>query len=294
MNITADGKIRRKRAARPDVLRGAGVLALAVGLSLAAAVALHAAVGCDLNDPDRDVKRLFPQSTGYKTLYVSIAKKGGDALLKEVQARLGDSFKGLYETADVPYTMYEIYKGQDIIGYIHGVNQKGTYGGLQVFLALDREGVIRGFYFQKLTSKAARPFREPAFASQFIGLSLKDFSRYDVVTGREEPVGPVSRIKNPDPESEKDFRATLRATKKNLILVDEFLLGNKYLKYTERTRGDVPEKTLSATRARSLALWVRGAERSQSGIPRRGIPRFSEGLPPCPRPQYEDEDGSER
>lgn len=131
--------------------------------------------------------------------------------------------------------MYEIYKGQDIIGYIHGVNQKGTYGGLQVFLALDREGVIRGFYFQKLTSKAARPFREPAFASQFIGLSLKDFSRYDVVTGREEPAGPVSRIKNPDPESEKDFRATLRATKKNLILVDEFLLGNKYLKKSERT-----------------------------------------------------------
>ena len=229
MSITTGGMIRRARTGRPGAVHGAGVLALAVGLSLAAAALLYAAVGCDLNDPDRDVKRLFPESTGYKTLYVSIAKKGGEALLKEVEGRLGDTFKGLFETADVPYTMYEIYKGQDLVGYIHGVNQKGTYGGLQVFLALDREGVIRGFYYQKLTSKAARPFREPAFGNQFIGLSLKDFSRYDVVTGKEEPAGPVSRIKNPDPESEQDFRATLRATKKNLILVDEFLLGNKNL-----------------------------------------------------------------
>ena len=210
-----------------------GLLGLAAaGLILgAAALTLYAAVGCDLNDPDRDVKRLFPNSTGFKTLYVSVAKKGGDELLRKIEARLGDPFKGLFETSDVPYTMYEIYKGADLIGYIHGVNQKGTYGGLQVFLALDLKGVIRGFYFQKLTSRAAKAFREPAFGNQFLGLSLEDFYDYDVVSGKEEPPGPVSRIKNPDPASEKDFRAALRATKKNLILTDEFLLGNPHLKF---------------------------------------------------------------
>jgi hypothetical protein len=208
-------------------IQRAGLVLLSI---LALATAARAAVGCDLNDPDRDVKRLFPDSTGYRTLYVSIARKGGDALLKEIEARLGDRFKGLFETADVPYTMYEVYKGQELIGYIHGVNQKGTYGGIQVFLALDKDGVIRGFYFQKLTSKSAKAFRDAAFGKQFLGLSLKDFYRYDVVTGRENPPGPISRIKNPDPDSDQDFRAALRATKKNLILADEFLLGNRYLK----------------------------------------------------------------
>ncbi len=214
-------------AARP---RKALILAAAGIVCSAAALSLYAAVGCDLNDPDRDVRRLFPGSTGYKTLYVSISKKGGDDLLKKIEARLGDRFTGLFETADVPYTMYEVYRGADLVGFIHGVNQKGTYGGLQVFLALDLKGVIKAFYIQKLTSKAAKAFRDPAFGSQFVGLSLEDFYKYDVVSGREEPPGPVSRIKDPDPAAEKDFRSILRATKKNLILVDEFLLDNAHLK----------------------------------------------------------------
>jgi len=206
---------------------------------LAAAAALYAAVGCDLNDPDRDVKRLFPESTGYKTLYVSIARKGGDALLREIERRLGDTFKGLFETADVPYTMYEIYKGDRLIGYIHGVNQKGQYGGIQVFLALDAEGTVRAFYFQKLTSRAAKLFREPAFGKQFEGLSLMDFYAYDVVSGKETPPGRLSGIRNPVPEAESDFRAALRAAKKNLILADEFLLGNMHLKYL-KSAGERP------------------------------------------------------
>ena len=228
--MSDEGGFQRRRAGLPGPGK-AMILAASLVLGAAVALSLYAAVGCDLNDPDRDVKRLFPGSTGYKTLYVSIAKKGGDELLRRIEARLGDTFRGLFETSDVPYTMYEIYKGPDLIGYIHGVNQKGTYGGLQVFLALDLQGVIRGFYFQKLTSRAAKAFREPAFGVQFIGLSLADFYNYDVVSGTEDPAGRVSRIKNPEPASEKDFRATLRATKKNLVLVDEFLLGNPHLKY---------------------------------------------------------------
>jgi hypothetical protein len=187
---------------------------------------LFAAVGCELTDPDRDVKRLFPESTGYKTLYVTIAQKGGDALLRRVEERLGDKFKGLYETADVPYTMYQVFKGKDLIGYIHGVNQKGQYGGVQVVLALDLEGNIRSFYFQKLTNQYAKLLRDPAFGRQFVGLNLKDFEDYDVVTGQAKPGSRIAAIKNPAPKAEVDFRAALRAAKKNLILCDEFLLSN--------------------------------------------------------------------
>jgi hypothetical protein len=212
-------------------MKGKAKLILAFLLLPLLILPLWAAVGCDLNDPDRDVKRLFPESTGYRTLYVSIKNKGGEKLLQEIEQRLGDRFKGLFETMDVPYTMYQIYRGETLVGYIHGVNQKGRYGGIQVFLAFDLEGNIKALYFQKLTSKQASLFRDQKFGQQFAGLNLKDFYNYDVVTGKELVPGKISRIVNPAADTESDFMAAMRAVKKNLILVDEFLLGNKSLKY---------------------------------------------------------------
>jgi hypothetical protein len=183
------------------------------------------AVGCDLNDPDRDVARLFPESTGYKTIYTSILKVGGEKLLATVEKRLGDKFKGIYETVDVPYTIYEIYGNKKKLGYIHGVNQKGQFGGIQVFLVLTLDGTIRGFYIQKMTSQYAGKLRDAKFGKQFIGLTGKDFDQYDVSAGKAS--GKVEAIRNPAPEAEEDFKAALRATKKNLILMDEFTGGYK-------------------------------------------------------------------
>jgi hypothetical protein len=178
------------------------------------------AVGCELNDPDRDVARLFPESTGYKTHYVSILNKGGDPLLAKIETRLGDKFRGIYETIDVPYTIYEIFTQKKRVGYIHGVNHKGQFGGIQVFLVMDLDGRIKGLYIQKMTSRYAGKLRDAAFGKQFAGLTFKDFELYDVVSHKAS--GKVEGIKNPAPEAESDFRAVLRAAKKNLILLDEF------------------------------------------------------------------------
>ena len=52
-------------------------------------------------------------------------------------------------------------------------------------------------------------------------LPSKISSRYDVVSGKSS--GKVEAIKNPAPEAEADFMAALRAAKKNLILMDEFV-----------------------------------------------------------------------
>ena len=192
-------------------------------LTLSAAVPASAAVGCDLNDPDRDVARLFPGSSGYRTFYASIDKRGGEPLLRKVEKRLGDRFHGIYETIDVPYTIYEVYSGKNKAGYIHGVNQKGQFGGIQVFVALDREGRIKSFSIQKMTSQWAKKLRDPKFGRQFVGLTLKDFEPYDPVAGKGP--GKTGELRNPAPEAETDFRAALRALKKNLVLMDEFVFS---------------------------------------------------------------------
>jgi hypothetical protein len=179
------------------------------------------AIGCDLNDPDREVKRFFPGSTGYKTVTLEVAKVGGQQLLNRIQERLRDKLHGLYEMIDVPYTRYEIYAKKKKIGYIHGVDQKGRYGAIEIFLVLDLNERIKAFYIQKMSGEYAGKFRDAEFAKQFVGLTLADFDQYNVITGKR--TGTVSEIKNPVPEAEQEFKYIMRGTKKNLILVNELI-----------------------------------------------------------------------
>jgi hypothetical protein len=183
--------------------------------------AAFGAVGCDLNDPDRDVARLFPGSTGYNAIYTSITTKGSDKLIDVVETRLGEKNHRDYWALYDSYTIYEILNGKNKIGYIHGVNQKGQFGGVQIFLVLDLTGTIKGFYIQKMTNQYAYQLRDAKFGKQFAGLTIKDFDQYDVVSGKS--TGKVAQIMNPAPEAKVDFTAILRATKKNLILMDVFV-----------------------------------------------------------------------
>ncbi len=186
-----------------------------------------AAIGCDLNDPDRDVPRLFPGSTGYNTNYVSFASSSGAKLLSKVEERLDRRYIPIYAPLNVPYTVYSVINGRKLIGYVHGVNQKGQYGGNQVFVSLDLNGKVKALYLQKISGKLAHRFRDPKFGRKFIGISMKDFDSYDPISGKG--TGRLAEIKNPAPEAETDFLSIMRALKKNLILMEEFgyLQGRK-------------------------------------------------------------------
>ena len=185
------------------------------------AVPARAATGCDLNSPDRDVPRLFPESSRYTSRYLSLRPDQ----LEHVVARLGEGFRAIYDPLDVPYTLYDIYGGNEKIGYIHGVNQKGQFGGIQVFVSLDTKGRIKSFYIQKITGPSVGEFRKASFGKQFVGISIKDFDTYDPVSGKGS--GKVAKIHNPAPDMETDFYGILRALKKNLVLMDELVYGNR-------------------------------------------------------------------
>lgn len=172
---------------------------------------LFAAVGCTLNDPDRDIKRIFPESTGYKTEFISIEEKGGKQLAEKIEEKLGSKLEPRYESLDVPYAYYTVLRGKEIIGYVHGVNEKGMYGGMQIILATDLDGKVVDFYYQKISSPVSKLFRAKSFYEQFIGITLTDFDKWN------------AKIKNVSEENEGDFKATIRGVKKNLILKKELL-----------------------------------------------------------------------
>ena len=180
-----------------------------------------AAVGCTLNNPDRDIKRLFPKATNYRTDFITIKDRGGKELAKEVEAKLKDKLEPRYEGIDVPYAYYTVLKKKQTIGYVHGINQRGTYGGMQLILATDPNGVIIDFYYQKISSPESKKFRDKKFTRNFKGLKLADFYKHDL----------TRKIKNPSEKGARDYLATLRGIRKNLILHDEFKLNNRYDKF---------------------------------------------------------------
>ena len=206
--------------------RTSGAITPVVIAALLAAHTATAAVGCTLNDPDRDIARIFPDAVGYETEFLSIAEHGADSLAAGIEARLGDALDPVYETIDVPYAYYTILgPGGAILGRVHGVNQRGTYGGMQIILATDPRGVIIDFYYQKLSSPEAARFRDQAFTGSFRGLSIRDFEREspdrrrEVVDVRQRPLDDIA---DPSEKSAEDFKATLRGITKSLILLDEF------------------------------------------------------------------------
>ena len=196
---------------------------------------IFGAVGCTLNNPDRDIRRLFRKATNYKTEFITIKERGGEELAKEIETKLKGKLEPRYESLDVPYAYYTVLDKKEVIGYVHGVNQKGMYGGLQLILATDPNGVVLDFYYQKLTSPERGKFRDKTFTKQFVGLTLAAFYTRDMTT----------KIKDPSDKSAEDYLATLRGVKKNLILHDEFKLHNKYDKvfYSEKGDGENDSKT---------------------------------------------------
>lgn len=179
----------------------------------------HAVTVCTLKDPDRDVRRFFPQATNYKSNRIVVGQAGGDAAIRDIEARLGDKLDPKYEGKDVEHTTYTVLKGKAVVGYVSGSNQKGEFGNLQIFVATDPDGKVLEVYYQRIVSPHAKELNAKTFTTQFKGLTLADFYR-------NTPA--VESLKAPSPKSAKDFAATVRGIRKNLIYFDLFALNRKH------------------------------------------------------------------
>jgi hypothetical protein len=206
-----------------------GLMVCLLVIALLQPVQIFAATGLAFSNPDKDVKLFFPQSTSYKTKIVTVKDSGDANLQKAVEERLGGKLDPVFDAVDVPHIFYTVNKGNEVIGYIHGIDQKDAYGGMQVFLALDPTGKIVDMYYQKISSPEAKVFTDKAFTKQFKNITLGDFYYSDYM--KEMGCGSVEKvdkIKDPSKKDHAEFTAIMRSVKLNLILSDKLVLNNKY------------------------------------------------------------------
>lgn len=188
-----------------------------------------AAVGCTLSNPAQDLKYLFPEMTSFKEELRELHKmKDGEKLYKGLQDRLGSDLDPVFETIDTPYSVYRVFKGEELIGIVHGVNVPGSGGVIQVFLSTDTQtGEIRKFFYQRLESPAAKALKHKDFRARFEGLVLADFYKHDYYAAADPKSDKdgVAKIENPvaDGKGRADFEASIRGIRKNLILLDIFV-----------------------------------------------------------------------
>jgi hypothetical protein len=199
-----------------------------------------AAIGCTLSNPAQDLKFLFPEITSYKEeLHDLSRRKDGEEAYRKLKERLGSDLDAVYEAFDTPYTLYRVFKGEELLGIVHGVNVPGQGGVIQIFLSTDpKTAEIRGFFFQRLESAASRELRAKEFRSRFHGLTLADFYKHDYYAAAEpgSEKDKVGRIPDPTPEGpgRADFTATLRGVRKNLILLDLLVYEMRHEPWYER------------------------------------------------------------
>lgn len=199
------------------------------------------AIGCTLSNPAEDLKYLFPTMTTFREDLNEFPRlKDGPELFRGLKARLGSDLDPIYETLETPYTVYTVFAGTTKIGIVHGVNVPGKGGVIQVFLSVDpATAEIKTFFFQRLESSAAKQLRDKAFRAQFTGFTLADFYKHDyyAVAQPGTKADKLTAIKAPAPLETSglyDYNASLRAIRKNLILLDFFVFAKRFEPFFER------------------------------------------------------------
>lgn len=204
---------------------------------LALPVASSGAIGCTLNNPAQDLKFLFPEVTSFKEEVREFRHfKDGQKLYAELKVRLGSDLDPVYEAYDTPYTVYTVFRGNDLIGIVHGVNVPGKGGVIQVFLATNpATGAIDNFFFQRLESPEAKALKNREFRRRFNGLTLADFYRHDYYR-QVEPASDTDKVGQILAGlSGQDFAASIRGIRKNLILLDMFIYNRLFEPYFKRS-----------------------------------------------------------
>jgi hypothetical protein len=220
---------------------------VAVGL-LAAAGRAEAAVGCTLSSPAQDLKYMYPTMTTYREELRQLdTMKGGKEMFEALKERLGGDLDPVYETLETPYTLYTVFRRDEVIGIVHGVNVPGKGGVIQIFLAMDpKTAEVQKFLFQRLESPAAKALKAKEFRGQFEGLTLADFYKHDYYAVAEPAADKdkVGRIANPvkGTEGEQDFHAALRGVRKDLILLDLFAYERRHEPFYERAKEAIAKK----------------------------------------------------
>ncbi len=103
---------------------------------------------CPWRNPERDLAKLFPNASRFQ-----LETRILSGLRSEMTARLGRA--PAPDENSLP--VYRIYGGDQVLGEVVARRLKGTFGAIEIVVAVDRESLLKGVLLQR--------FREPQASS---------------------------------------------------------------------------------------------------------------------------------
>ena len=193
----------------------------ALWLFLGSLQVAHSAVGCSLANPDQDIPRFFPEMRSYRVHFLSFQRQAPEQL-KALEIGLQSPLDSVFETLDVPYTLYVVEGRTERLGYVFGANNRGAHSSIQLIAALDAQGTLKDLYLQRIRSPEAESFRSSGFLDALTQAGLEEaptwFSCYRDGHCEDMPVLDPS-----EGRAKADYQAILRGMAKLKLLKDLLL-----------------------------------------------------------------------
>ncbi len=121
---------------------------------------------CIWRDPDKDIKKIFPQATGYKSVVRRYNKKEKEIIEKLINKEL--------DPDETEFTFYLIFMNKKRIGTVLTHTEKGQYGAIEVVIGLDSLNRVQKVLIQRDREIKSKELRSENFLNQFKGKSFKD------------------------------------------------------------------------------------------------------------------------
>ncbi len=148
---------------KASMARTTGILGALGVFTAMAAVSAHAALCVWLN-PERDIAAFFRGADGYTTE----TRRHTREQRRLIERRLG----GPLDPDEVEFNFYRVRERGRMVGTVLTHQARGRYGAVQVVVALNKEGAVRGVRVQR--DREPVNLNEAGFLKQFEGKTARD------------------------------------------------------------------------------------------------------------------------
>jgi hypothetical protein len=121
---------------------------------------------CLWRNPDKDIKKIFPQATRYQ----SVIRRCNKEEKKKIESLISKSL----DPDESEFTFYQIFTNKKRIGTVVTHAEKGEYGAIEVIIALDTLRKVKKVLIQRDREIKSKELRSESFLKQFEGKSFKD------------------------------------------------------------------------------------------------------------------------